>query len=119
MQNRAVASARTVERSTYVLCSSLTLLLLFWQWRPLGMPIWTVENDAARIVLWTLFAAGWSTVLIVTFLINHFDLFGLRAGGGGARRGAAGRTGRSRFARRCRIDSCGIRSTSAFCSRSG
>jgi methanethiol S-methyltransferase len=68
----------SIERATYVLCASLALLLLFWQWRPLGMPIWTVENDAARIVLWTLFAAGWSTVLIVTFLINHFDLFGLR-----------------------------------------
>jgi methanethiol S-methyltransferase len=67
-----------IERSTYVLCASLALLLLFWQWRPLGMPIWTVENDIARFVLWTAFAAGWSTVLIVTFLINHFDLFGLR-----------------------------------------
>jgi methanethiol S-methyltransferase len=67
-----------IERSTYVLCASLALLLLFWQWRPLGLPIWTIENEVARIVLWTLFAAGWSTVLIVTFLINHFDLFGLR-----------------------------------------
>ena len=68
----------SIERSTYVLCASLALLLLFWQWRPLGMPIWTIENDIARLLLWTLFAAGWSTVLIVTFLINHFDLFGLR-----------------------------------------
>ena len=67
-----------IERSTYVLCASLALLLLFWQWRPLGMPIWTIENEAARVVLWTLFAAGWGTVLVVTFLINHFDLFGLR-----------------------------------------
>lgn len=67
-----------IERSTYVLCASLALLLLFWQWRPLGMPIWTIENDAVRFVLWALFVAGWSTVLIVTFLINHFDLFGLR-----------------------------------------
>ena len=67
-----------IERSTYVLCASLALLLLFWQWRPLGMPIWTIENDAVRFGLWALFAAGWSTVLIVTFLINHFDLFGLR-----------------------------------------
>ena len=67
-----------IERSTYVLCASLALLLLFWQWRPLGMPIWTIENEAARLLLWALFAAGWSTVLIVTFLINHFDLFGLR-----------------------------------------
>jgi methanethiol S-methyltransferase len=67
-----------IERSTYVLCASLALLLLFWQWRPLGIPIWTIENEVARIVLWTLFAAGWGTVLVVTFLINHFDLFGLR-----------------------------------------
>jgi len=67
-----------IERSTYVLCASLALLLLFWQWRPIGIQIWSVENAAARIALWTLFAAGWATVLIVTFLINHFDLFGLR-----------------------------------------
>jgi protein-S-isoprenylcysteine O-methyltransferase Ste14 len=68
----------TIERSTYVLCASLALLLLFWQWRPIGIPVWTVENAAARVALWTLFAAGWTTVLTVTFLINHFDLFGLR-----------------------------------------
>jgi protein-S-isoprenylcysteine O-methyltransferase Ste14 len=68
----------SIERATYVLCASLALLLLFWQWRPLGMPIWTIENELARFVLWTLFATGWSTVLVVTFLINHFDLFGLR-----------------------------------------
>lgn len=68
----------TIERSTYVLFASLALLLLFWQWRPLGIPIWTVDDLAARAVLWTLFGAGWATVLIVTFLINHFDLFGLR-----------------------------------------
>src|SRR5262245_34103650 len=67
-----------IARSTYVLCASIALLLLFWQWRPIGIPIWSVENPAAQIVLWTLFAAGWGTVLIVTFLINHFDLFGLR-----------------------------------------
>ena len=67
-----------IERSTYVLCASLALLLLFWQWHPIGIQIWSVENPAARAVLWTLFAAGWGTVLIVTFLINHFDLFGLR-----------------------------------------
>ena len=68
----------TIERSTYVLCASLALLLLFWQWRPIGIQIWSVENATARVVLWTLFAAGWATVLTVTFLINHFDLFGLR-----------------------------------------
>ena len=67
-----------IERSTYVLCASLALLLLFWQWRPIGIEIWSVENVAARTVLWSLFAFGWTTVLVVTFLINHFDLFGLR-----------------------------------------
>jgi protein-S-isoprenylcysteine O-methyltransferase Ste14 len=67
-----------IERATYVLCASLALLLLFWQWRPIGIEVWSVENAAARGVLWTLFAAGWATVLSVTFLLNHFDLFGLR-----------------------------------------
>jgi protein-S-isoprenylcysteine O-methyltransferase Ste14 len=68
----------TIERSTYVLFASLALLLLFWQWRPIGLEIWSVDNPIARVVLWTWFAAGWATVLTVTFLINHFDLFGLR-----------------------------------------
>jgi methanethiol S-methyltransferase len=67
-----------IERSTYVLCASLALLLLFWEWRPIGIQIWSVDNTGARIALWALFAAGWATVLVVTFLINHFDLFGLR-----------------------------------------
>ena len=67
-----------IERSTYVLCASVALLLLFWQWRPIGITIWSIEDATARMVLWALFAAGWATVLIVTFLINHFDLFGLR-----------------------------------------
>jgi protein-S-isoprenylcysteine O-methyltransferase Ste14 len=68
----------TIERSTYVLSASVALLLMFWQWRPIGILIWSVDHAAARVVLWALFAAGWVTVLTVTFLINHFDLFGLR-----------------------------------------
>ena len=68
----------TIERSTFVLFASLALILLFWQWRPIGIQIWTVDNPFIRAVLWALFAAGWGTVLVVTFLINHFDLFGLR-----------------------------------------
>jgi methanethiol S-methyltransferase len=67
-----------VERSTYVLFSSLALLLLFWKWQPMGGVVWNVENNFGRLALNALFAAGWLTVLVTTFLINHFDLFGLR-----------------------------------------
>jgi methanethiol S-methyltransferase len=69
---------REIERSTYVLFSSLALILLFWQWRPLGGVVWSVESPAARLALWSLFGFGWTLVLVATFLINHFDLFGLR-----------------------------------------
>jgi protein-S-isoprenylcysteine O-methyltransferase Ste14 len=67
-----------VERSTYVLFSSLALALLFWQWRPLGGTVWTVSDPVGRGVLYALFAFGWVIVLVSTFLIDHFDLFGLR-----------------------------------------
>ena len=67
-----------VERSTYVLFSSLALILLFWQWRPMGGVIWSVEDPVGVAVLYGLFAFGWGLVLVTTFLINHFDLFGLR-----------------------------------------
>jgi protein-S-isoprenylcysteine O-methyltransferase Ste14 len=66
------------ERSTYVLASSLALILLFWQWSPLGGVIWNIEAPAARAVMYGGFAFGWLLVLVTTFLINHFDLFGLR-----------------------------------------
>jgi protein-S-isoprenylcysteine O-methyltransferase Ste14 len=69
---------QAAERSTYVLASSLALILLFSQWRPLGGTVWDVENPTARGILYAAFGAGWLTVLISTFLINHFDLFGLR-----------------------------------------
>ena len=69
---------RPLERSTYVLFSSLALILLFWQWRPLGGVVWSVEDPTARLALRALFAFGWGLVLVSTFLINHFDLFGLR-----------------------------------------
>src|SRR6266850_5506065 len=67
-----------VERSTYVLFSSLLLLLLFWQWRPIGGQVWNVENALGRTALYSVYGLGWLTVLGSTFLINHFDLFGLR-----------------------------------------
>jgi protein-S-isoprenylcysteine O-methyltransferase Ste14 len=67
-----------IERSTYVLFSSLALIVLFWQWRPMRDVIWNVENAGARYVIWLIFFAGWLLVLTSTFLINHFDLFGLR-----------------------------------------
>ena len=67
-----------VERSTYVLFSSLALILLFWQWQPMGGVIWSVESSAGRMALYALYGLGWLIVLYATFLINHFDLFGLR-----------------------------------------
>jgi protein-S-isoprenylcysteine O-methyltransferase Ste14 len=67
-----------MERSTYVLATNLALGLLYWQWRPMGGLVWHIEETWARSVLWSLFAIGWLTVLVTTFLINHFDLFGLR-----------------------------------------
>jgi len=66
-----------VERSTYVLASSLALLLLFWQWRPIGGMVWSVRGPLATVAH-IVGAAGWLTVLGSTFLLNHFDLFGLR-----------------------------------------
>jgi protein-S-isoprenylcysteine O-methyltransferase Ste14 len=66
------------ERSTYVLLSNAALLVLYWQWRPLGGVVWEVPDGAARAAVWAAFAAGWLVVLATTFLIDHFDLFGLR-----------------------------------------
>lgn len=66
------------ERSVYVLASSLALGLLFWKWQPLGGIVWNVETDSARALLYTAYAFGLLLVLVSTFAINHFDLFGLR-----------------------------------------
>ena len=69
---------KAAERSTYVLFSSLALLLMFWQWRPIGGVVWSVEGTLGRAVLYGLFGLGWALVLACTFFIDHFDLFGLR-----------------------------------------
>jgi protein-S-isoprenylcysteine O-methyltransferase Ste14 len=66
------------ERSTYVLFSSLALIALYWQWRPMGGVIWNIEEPALRMVMYGICAMGFLIVLVSTFLINHFDLFGLR-----------------------------------------
>jgi methanethiol S-methyltransferase len=68
-----------VERSTYVVATCIVLALMFWFWVPIVSPVvWQVENRAGISVLWTLFGLGWLLVLISTFLLNHFELFGLQ-----------------------------------------
>ncbi len=69
---------KPVERSTYVLAASLALGAVILLWQPLPGAIWTVESPAAAGFLWAVFAFGWATVLFTTFLIDHFELFGLR-----------------------------------------
>jgi protein-S-isoprenylcysteine O-methyltransferase Ste14 len=68
---------KSVERSTYVLFASLTLLLLFWQWRPLPAVVWQVADPRIAMAITVLAFVGWLIVLTSTFLINHFELFGL------------------------------------------
>lgn len=65
------------QRSTYVLLSSLILLLLFWQWRPIPLPVWQIEGIAAWLLI-GIYWLGWSIMLASTFMIDHFDLSGLR-----------------------------------------
>ena len=68
----------SAERSTYDLFSSLALIALFALWQPLGGTVWEVTDPAWRVVMYAAFGFGWGLVLVSTFLINHFDLFGLR-----------------------------------------
>ena len=68
-----------IERSTYVLAATAALALLLWQWRPMAEPVvWNVEHPVAVVALQAVFWLGWGVLLISTFLINHFELFGLR-----------------------------------------
>jgi methanethiol S-methyltransferase len=67
-----------IERSMYVLLASLALLLLMHLWRPIPTPIWTIEHPIGVAIMWTLFAGGWAIVLVSTFLLSHFELFGLK-----------------------------------------
>src|SRR5713226_9236625 len=69
---------KAAARSTYVLLASVALFLVIWFWQPILSPSWTVENTMARAVLYGLFWMGWAVVLISTFLIDHFELFGLK-----------------------------------------
>lgn len=69
---------RSVERSTYVLFASLALLLLYWQWRPMLEPIWIVEAPIAAAVLSAISGFGWILLVVSTFMISHFELFGLK-----------------------------------------
>jgi protein-S-isoprenylcysteine O-methyltransferase Ste14 len=77
---RALTSVvpQAAERSSYVLASSLALILLFWLWSPLGGVVWNVQDSVGRALLYGGFVFGFLLVLLTTFLINHFDLFGLR-----------------------------------------
>lgn len=67
-----------LERSTYVLLASLCLMLMMWQWQPIGGVVWSVKNETVKTILLITYITGWAIVFVSTFLINHFDLFGLR-----------------------------------------
>ena len=68
----------SIERSTYVVLSSAVLVLLYWQWRTMPAVIWDVRLPVGRQALWALFWFGWAFALAATFMVSHFDLFGLR-----------------------------------------
>jgi protein-S-isoprenylcysteine O-methyltransferase Ste14 len=69
---------RSIERSTFVLFASLLLLLLYWQWLPIATVIWDAQHTAVGVLLQDLYLVGWLIAFLSTFLINHFDLFGLQ-----------------------------------------
>ena len=67
-----------IERSTYMLFTNAAMIAMFLFWQPIDQVIWNVSHPVASVALWAIYAAGWGVVLFATFLINHFDLFGLR-----------------------------------------
>jgi protein-S-isoprenylcysteine O-methyltransferase Ste14 len=106
-----------VERSTYVLAATLALAFLLWQWRPIPEPvIWRIEDGVASRSIWFVFWLGWGVLLVSTFLINHFELFGLGKSSHAWR--AARCRGRSSV-RRSSTVTYAIRSISALWSDSG
>jgi protein-S-isoprenylcysteine O-methyltransferase Ste14 len=105
-----------VERSTYVLFSSLALLLLFHAWQPMEGTVWEARDPILRGTIYGLFAGGWLLILVATFLINHFDLFGMRQVWLYLKGLPIPRYGSPR---RVSIDTCAIPYTSAGCSPSG
>lgn len=68
----------SMERSTFVLVSALLLALILWQWRPIHITIWEAKTQAGQIAMYTLYGLGWTIMLLSTFLIDHFELFGLK-----------------------------------------
>ena len=77
-QKLAGIVSRSAERATFVLATSLVLLLLYWQWRPMPQLIWHAESEWARVAWWAVYAVGLAIVLTSTFIIDHFELFGLK-----------------------------------------
>jgi protein-S-isoprenylcysteine O-methyltransferase Ste14 len=68
---------KPMERSTFVLLSSLALVLIYWKWQPITQNVWSIENETASLIIYILYFIGWGIVLLSTFMINHFELFGL------------------------------------------
>lgn len=69
---------KEAERSTYILLASVALIVLYKYWEPIGGVVWSVQSPVGKAVLYGLYALGWALVFLSSFLINHFDLFGLR-----------------------------------------
>ena len=108
---------RPIERSVYVVAASLALVLLFAMWRPIPAVVWSVHGEAAAAILWALFGLGWLIVLVSTFLISHFELFGLAQVWGHAR--GAAEAAPPAFRTPCFYRRSATRSTAASSSLSG